>query len=282
MYLIIGRTGSGKTYLANLLENHGFKRVVSRTTRPKRDRENSDAYVFLNKDEAKKQQDRVAQTKIGEYEYFTLQKDLNGKDMYIIDPIGMKDLAKNTPDIDYHVIYVQSKDDERKKHALIRENNKDQASSEFDKRNQAEDKQFTDFENLLKKAKDPSDESATNIAVYQDLPENIQAITIVANDYRPNSELEKYATRFEFDRNMHLRLAGMIKRATDLGITRLTPDNKISATMIDSKTGKKNETGLTPDIYADYLLSNNLAFDQFIALMLMHDDKLDQIYKEDE
>lgn len=271
MYLIIGRSGSGKTYFSNLLENQGFKRVISRTTRPKRDHEDKDSYIWLNEDEANKQTDRISQTKIGNYQYFTLADDLKNKDMYVIDPQGMYDLTKNTPDVDYHIVYLKAKNEMlRAKHTKKREDDSEKAKTEFRKRNEAEDKQFSDFEKILDDEKH----------IYDHLPQNIQAVHILENDYTPESNLEKWAVRFYYDSVMRKRLANMVKRSADLGITRKTLDDKYMARVYDTKKGKNEpETvNMTAEVYAESLLRNNAAFDRFIVDMLTTDENLDKIY----
>ena len=97
MYLIIGRTGSGKTHLANLLERHGLSRVKSRTTRAPRSK-SEDGYIFVNEDDAAACQNRITDTVINGATYYTTPDDLGEKDFYVIDPIGAKKLAEAMPD----------------------------------------------------------------------------------------------------------------------------------------------------------------------------------------
>ena len=49
MILLLGKNGSGKTYITRELEQKGIKRSVSYTTRPQRPKEvNGEDYVFVD------------------------------------------------------------------------------------------------------------------------------------------------------------------------------------------------------------------------------------------
>ena len=68
MILILGKNGSGKTYLSKGLENIGFKRSISYTTRPKRPKEHDDKdYVFITKEEF---EERIRRNEFIEYKSF--------------------------------------------------------------------------------------------------------------------------------------------------------------------------------------------------------------------
>lgn len=273
MYLVMGRTGSGKTYFANLLQNIGLKRVVSRTTRKKRDHEDGDAYIWLNKNQAKKQKDRVAQTKIGDIEYFTLNKDLDGKDFYIIDPKGMYDLTKNTPDVDYHLIYIQAPNkEERQKHTINRENNIEQAKAEFEKRNADEDKQFSDFEKLMDETEDD---------FIKKLPKNVYKFFAIPNDYKNNELLKNYATMFANDLTLTRRTADVVKASVDAGMAQLAPSGKLLANRVNKNTKQKEHTELTPDEYAEMLLSDGDNFAHFMSQWLIRDNRIDKVFHMD-
>lgn len=273
MYLIMGRTGSGKTYFANLLQNNGLKRVVSRTTRKRRDHEAGDAYIWLDKHQAKQQKDRVAQTKIGDVEYFTLNKDLKGKDFYIIDPKGMYDLTKNTPDVDYHLIYVQAPSrEERKKHTTDREDNKEQAIAEFEKRDKAEDKQFSDFEKLF---------DLTQDELLQKLPSNIYRFDVVPNDYKNAEFIKEKATLFTNDLIFIRRTVDIAKASVDAGLIRLAPNGKLIANLVDRTTKKSQQTEVTPEVFAENLVANGNNFAQFMVQWITKDSRIDKIFHTD-
>ena len=156
IYLIVGRTASGKNYFANLLTNKGLRRAVSYTTRPKRDHEQETDYHFVSPMRAKLIKPKLALTKINNYDYFITENELKNKDIFIIDPEGVINLAKALPNDVFHVLYLQADKDQRKKHFVQRAkyNKIKNPEDEFEKRNQAEDKRFSEFEKVIT-AKDP-------------------------------------------------------------------------------------------------------------------------------
>lgn len=145
---IIGRTGSGKDYLAKKFEEKGLKQIKSYTTRPKR-YENEDTHTFITKEEADKITDKIAVTEINGYEYFATHSQVKENDIYIIDPNGLKVLCENLKDEPMMVIYVKADDEERKKRAIDRADDEEKELEIFNKRNESENEQFTEFEKLL-------------------------------------------------------------------------------------------------------------------------------------
>ena len=126
-----------------------LKFVVSYTTREKREKETEGVeHYFISPEAAKEKlhtEQILAYTKIGEIEYFSTLETLNDSNLYIIDPLGIKYLRSNFPKLHIKVIYIMTDSDLRMKRAKSRDN-KDFIKS-FEKRNAAEDKQFTEFEN---------------------------------------------------------------------------------------------------------------------------------------
>ena len=167
MNLIIGRTGSGKTEFARLLENLDMKKVKSYTTRPKRQSETDDDYHFISKSDLDNYQDKLALTTINQEQYFVTKDELLTKNIYVIDYQGAIDLAKQTPDITYHIIHILNPDDNLRLNTLktryYQNNPKKDNESDTDyqnrieilinKRNASENKQFTELENLYKSGK---------------------------------------------------------------------------------------------------------------------------------
>ena len=145
MFLIVGRTASGKDYLASRMEYRGYKSVISRTTRPSRGK--GDRHIFLTEEQSKLDKDRVAETVIGGYQYYTTEEDIDGKDIYIVDPMGLKSMSKLGYNVD--IIYVKASEEERRKHFTER----GETEEKFNSRNNAEDKQFTEFETAIEDMK---------------------------------------------------------------------------------------------------------------------------------
>ena len=149
MICIVGRSGSGKDYLANEFAKLGYKVIKSYTTRPKRN-ENEDTHIFITPEEAKTFTDKVAETTINGYEYFATFEQVKNNDIYIIDPEGLKPLTKNINGREpIYIIYVYSDFDERKEKAISRSADKEKELEVFMKRHQSEDEQFCQFEECI-------------------------------------------------------------------------------------------------------------------------------------
>lgn len=184
MYLIIGRTGSGKTHLAELLKQRGLKPVVSRTTRPPR-YPGEDSYIFVSKDEAYACEDSLTETEINGYLYYVTENDLKDKDFYIIDPIGAKYLIRFYEDMAdenfdptqmFNIVYIIAPYSHRRYHATHRVGG--YLTEEFCRRDDSEDGQFFMFE------KDLTYITNTHHAIAD--------VLVIRNTYDPE-HLEKYA-----------------------------------------------------------------------------------------
>lgn len=147
LYLIVGRTASGKDSLTRAVaEKLNLKILSSYATRPKRPGETNE-HIFITPSEVNNYKDDfVAYTKIGDYEYFSTKQQLLESDFYIIDPNGvafLKEKIKDIPDVELHIIYVAASYEVRKHRALSqRLDNK----IVFEKRCASEDEQFINFE----------------------------------------------------------------------------------------------------------------------------------------
>ena len=148
---IVGRTGSGKDYIANHLSRKlNIPMVVSYTTREKRSNEtNGKEHWFITKDDAidmLKDEDILAYTEIGDILYFATLSSIDTiSSIYIIDPNGVEFLKNKFSDkLNIKVVYVYADEDVRDRRASHRSD----YDSAFKKRNNAEDKQFNRFEEL--------------------------------------------------------------------------------------------------------------------------------------
>ena len=145
---IVGRSSSGKTYIAKRLSTIlGYKEVVSHTTRPIRSNEtNGVEHWFDSKEEFQNVLDNqtvIAYTKIGEYEYCATLEDIEDNCIYVIDPLGIKYLQEHFKDkINLKIIYIYCDEYIRRARASTRSDFK----IAWEDRNKAEDEQFTEFE----------------------------------------------------------------------------------------------------------------------------------------
>ena len=89
--LLMGKSGTGKTTVANVMgAKYGFKTVESYTTRPKR-YEGETGHIFVTDDEYELMKDDMcAYTEFDGYKYWATNSQVNKSDIYIIDPAGVK------------------------------------------------------------------------------------------------------------------------------------------------------------------------------------------------
>lgn len=115
IFCICGRSASGKDTIANMVsEMSGIPKVVSYTTRPRRDGERENSHIFITEEEFQSLASArmCAYTKIGQYHYFTTRRQilqlLNERDavIYVIDPNGIQTLSAFMPDVRIVTIYI--------------------------------------------------------------------------------------------------------------------------------------------------------------------------------
>lgn len=146
VFLVIGRSGCGKDTLVNYMcQKYGLKKLKSYTTRPPRQNE-EDTHIFISPEEVKKYQDDIiAYTKIGEFEYFATKSQLKDINFYIIDPKGVQDL-ENIPNLEQEFtfikLFIYLPEKERKKRIALRGDSEEA----FLKRQEGEKQQFDNFE----------------------------------------------------------------------------------------------------------------------------------------
>ena len=94
LFLIVGKSGSGKDYLCGILDGKDHFQVKSYTTRPvrKEDPKDETSHTFITMDEFSKfkKEDMVAYTKYNGNHYFVTKEMLRNQDLYIIDPTGIR------------------------------------------------------------------------------------------------------------------------------------------------------------------------------------------------
>ena len=146
VFLVIGRSGCGKDTLVNYMcQKYGLKKLKSYTTRPPRQNE-EDTHIFISPEEVQKYQDDIiAYTKIGEFEYFATKSQLKDINFYIIDPKGVQDL-ENIPNLkeefSFIKLFIYLPEKERKKRIALRGDSEEA----FLKRQEGEKQQFDNFE----------------------------------------------------------------------------------------------------------------------------------------
>lgn len=94
LYLFVGRSASGKTTVANMLESqYDFYQLQSYTTRPKRS-EDEIGHTFITNDEFDKLENIIGYTEYNGYRYCATKGQIDAVDIYVIDPFGVKTLLE--------------------------------------------------------------------------------------------------------------------------------------------------------------------------------------------
>ncbi|MBO5435440.1 hypothetical protein J6A31_06585 [bacterium] len=261
-YLIMGRTGSGKDYLINLLTQRGLTDLKSYTTRPKRS-ENEDSHTFVTTDEATTITDRVAETTINGYEYFATKDQICNADLYVIDPNGLKMLVEKMPDEIFHIIYVEVDDYlTRKCNAVKRADDKISEEAVFEARNADEDSQFTEFEQTIT-AISANDPTAM-------LPDNIGCVYRYRNTY-DEEYAESYADFLINRKRLHDRLTVMVKESILFEI--VAANETLDKAFVKHEDGSQHEVSF--EHFADTLINDDKGLSLFMKAFITHSPRFD-------
>ena len=141
MFCLIGKSGSGKDMLADILEGRGYHRIRAYTTRPRRDGEDENAYSWVSEtmfiDQMAHEEFLETcsyETAYGKWYYGTPWPTVgktNDKYFYILSPAGYEKAVKNLPDdISLKCIYVDSNNRTILKRLKKRNNNQDEKKQE--------------------------------------------------------------------------------------------------------------------------------------------------------
>jgi guanylate kinase len=94
LFLFVGRSASGKTTIADILEEkYGYTQVRSYTTRPPR-YDDEIGHIFITKEEFKELEDIVSYTLYHENEYGTTAKLLDENSIFVVDVPGVESLLE--------------------------------------------------------------------------------------------------------------------------------------------------------------------------------------------
>lgn len=95
LILLVGKSGSGKTTIAEYLQNHyGLKMLESYTTRKPR-YTNEKGHEFVSYEFYLKPSSKVAHTYFDGNHYWATQEQCDNSDVYVIDPDGVKAFRRN-------------------------------------------------------------------------------------------------------------------------------------------------------------------------------------------
>lgn len=89
LYLITGPSGAGKTVIADMLTDMGYRKVQSYTTRPRRT-PGETGYSFIFEHEFDELRDQIiTETKYQGYHYGATASQMDAADLYILEPSGV-------------------------------------------------------------------------------------------------------------------------------------------------------------------------------------------------
>lgn len=106
IYLIVGKSGSGKTTIVDKMRWLGNS-IQSYTTRPRRT-ENETGHVFVNQEKFDNL-NLVSYTHFNGYDYGATQEQIESSLFYVVDPAGVRYFQEHyRGDKPYRVVYVKS------------------------------------------------------------------------------------------------------------------------------------------------------------------------------
>lgn len=211
--LVVGRTASGKDYLANLLtKNQGWHFAKSYATRPKRT-PNEDTHIFISEEEAANfpKDQIVTDTIINNVTYFVTKEELLKSDGYIVNPNAIPKLLEKCPDIFFQIVYLKPSDEKTRTEMVANRpsDNPDEIKI-YNQRKKAEDEEFSKFEQQIQ-----------NGEAYGD---NYDTIMIV-NDYNLQT-MHNVAATAEWNRRFHKNMYPIVLSMIKHGLMELE-DNKV-------------------------------------------------------
>lgn len=108
LFLFVGKSASGKTTIANVLEEkYGYKSVSSYTTRPQR-YEGEVGHVFIDDETFDQLGELAGFVEYNGYRYATTMQQVDEADIYVIDPIGTEYLLNKYTDRPICIIYFDA------------------------------------------------------------------------------------------------------------------------------------------------------------------------------
>lgn len=263
MYLIVGRTGTGKSHLGVKLQEHGLKPLKSYTTRPRRTI-NEDTYHFIEKHESDNYTDKAATTVLNGYDYFARSHQIEESDYYIVDPNGVYELIENKPNTNFHIIYIHADLNERRDNAIKRvdEKDKEKEATIFDARNADEDKQFSDFEKRISGLEELGEAG---------FPKNIRAIHTITNDYT-DDVFDDRAVFFLHTKNRINAMTKLVELAIE---NNLLVTNKEGHIRVKTDQEGMKMNFLPIEFFADMLLYHKDQMYEFLMEVFAHSDLSD-------
>lgn len=267
IYLILGRTASGKDMLGDFLEKEGINQIISKTTRKKRN--DDDKHVFVDEKTYENDKENIlVETVIDDNRYYITKDMLTDDSFYIIDPDTAKILIEKTPDVAYHIFYVSSDNKEIRKERYL---NRDEKANEdeFIKRDNSEDKMFKDFE-----------EDIVNDVIYDAFKTNLLKINVLNNSTNDKRHLEVFAREIKRLNTQFKRVKSLVNVLIDENMV-VNDNRKIKITINDNENTPYDIYKTVDEIAFLAMYDKGTLSDLIIPLIAMKDNnRLKKVLKD--
>lgn len=246
-FIIMGRTGSGKSTFAELLTRQGMSLSKSSTTRKPRSEADKQNYNFLTREEAAAipASEKLLPTTLNGELYFSARHMLEQSDILILDPKGAKEICNMYPDTCFHIAYICADKQMAMEHAMNRSDNPEAEQETFCRRYDSEAAQFDAFEQ--------ENENHT----FHAWPYNMRAVHTYKNDFTPEF-LCRIANNIIQYKKQHENLSNITQQCLDLGVLEMSEPEKIDLWMEADDTHEKPYVRhVSTDIFADILMEDD-------------------------
>lgn len=250
-YIIVGRSGSGKSELAARLENKGLKILKTYTTRNPRNETDAKKYNFIQPNEVKHFKDRMLQTEFFGATYFARKSDILTADAMILEPEGFYEIIKAFPNIQFALLYIQPEKSEiADARAVSRADDPEAAMADIKKRRAGEDERFSPLEQKIEQ-----DTLKGQNCIYQ----------THTNDYQSES-LDKLAANMVGALRKHNNFVKILEQLVALGALKTEDGRKIQ---IMDEADEPILVSL--DLFAQIFINDDESFGYIMRSWLTHD-----------
>lgn len=249
-YVIVGRSGSGKTELASRLESKGLKVLKTYTTRRPRNDNDAKKYHFVSENDVDGFGDRILETEFFGARYFTRKTDLLAADAMVLEPDGFMEVVKSFPDVQFCLVYVKAVDpavsDER---AVARSDNPEAERAAIEKRRAGEDARFGPLEQLI----ETKDLAYVNCSAQ-----------VYENDFCPE-HMDRFAANMTGKLRKNTNFLKVLTQLVALGALETSKENRLSVELDDGT----HEVSL--DVFAEMFVDDDVTFGYVVRSWMTHE-----------
>lgn len=248
-YVIVGRSGSGKTELASRLQSKGLRLLKTYTTRKPRSDEDAKKYNFIHESEVENFDDRILETNFFGATYFTRKQDVLTADVMILEPDGFMEILGMFPDIQFCLLYIKAEKSEiADARAIARADDKNAEEAAIQKRRAGEDDRFGPLEAMIEHKSD----SHINCTVQT-----------CENDFQPET-LDKLAANMTGKLRKNNNFVKILTQLVALGALKTSDKNKLTVELDGI------ETDVSLDVFTELFVEDDNTFSYIIRAWLTH------------